>query len=86
MVEHVVEHEGEPFGGSECLEHDEQGETDRVGEKSFLLRVDVVVAVWECRGCVLDVFDMFGVIFQGTLRVSTSVSAACPGKRARQLL
>jgi hypothetical protein len=35
-VEHIVQHEGEPFGRSECLEHDEQGETDRVGEKTRL--------------------------------------------------
>jgi hypothetical protein len=33
-VEHVVEDGGEPFGGSPGLEHDEEGETDRVGKQA----------------------------------------------------
>ena len=37
--EHVVQHEGEPLGGSQRFEHDEQRETDRVGQQRFLLRI-----------------------------------------------
>ena len=38
--EHVVQHEREPLGGSQGLEHHEQRETDRVGQQRFLLGVD----------------------------------------------
>jgi hypothetical protein len=34
-----VEHKREALGGSETVEYDEQGETDRVGEEGFLLGV-----------------------------------------------
>jgi len=37
--EHVVEDEGEPLGGRQRLEHDEQRESDRVGKQPFLLGV-----------------------------------------------
>ena len=39
IAEHVVQHEREPLGGRERLEHDEQREPDRVGEQRLLLRV-----------------------------------------------
>jgi hypothetical protein len=32
-----VEHEREPLGGIERVEHDEQRESDRIGELCFLL-------------------------------------------------
>ena len=43
--EHVVQDEGEPLGGRERLEHDQQGEPDRVGEQRLVLGVDGVGAV-----------------------------------------
>jgi len=30
--EHIVQHERDPLGGSQRLEHHEQGETDRGGQ------------------------------------------------------
>jgi hypothetical protein len=41
-AEHVVQHEREPLGGSQRVEHHEQREPDRVGEERFLLGVDAV--------------------------------------------
>jgi hypothetical protein len=43
--EQVVQHEREPLGGSERLQHHEQRETDRVGQERLLLGVDAVGAV-----------------------------------------
>ena len=43
--EHVVQDEGQPLGGGERLEHDQQREPDRVGEQRLVLRVDGVGAV-----------------------------------------
>ncbi len=37
--EHVVQHEGEPLGGSQGLQHHQQRQTDRVGQERFLLGV-----------------------------------------------
>ena len=37
--EHVVQHEGEPLGGSQGLQNDQQRQTDRVGQQRFLLGV-----------------------------------------------
>ena len=42
-AEHVVQHEGEPLGRRQRLEHDEQREADRVGEQRLLLGVGLVV-------------------------------------------
>ena len=42
--EHVVQHERQPLRGSERVEHDQQGEADRVGEQRFVLRIDPVGA------------------------------------------
>jgi hypothetical protein len=41
--EDVVEDEGEPLGGSERVEDDEQRQPDRVGEQRLLLGVDAVL-------------------------------------------
>ena len=41
--EHVVKDEREPLGGGERVEHDEQGQTDRISEQRLLLRSDGVV-------------------------------------------
>ena len=38
--EQVVQHEGQPLGRRERLEHDEQREADRVGEQRFVLGVE----------------------------------------------
>lgn len=40
--EHVVQHEGEPLGGAQMFEHDQQRQPDRVGEQRLLLRVGAV--------------------------------------------
>ena len=37
--EHVMQHKGEPLGGSQGLEHHQQRETDRVGQERFVLGV-----------------------------------------------
>jgi hypothetical protein len=37
--EHVVQDEGEPLGGRERVEHDQQRQADRVGEHRLVLRV-----------------------------------------------
>ena len=42
--EHVVQHEREPLGGRERLEHHEQRETDRVGQQRFVLGVEPIRA------------------------------------------
>jgi hypothetical protein len=41
--EHIVQHEGEPLGGSQHFEHHEQRETDGVGEQGFVLGVDRIL-------------------------------------------
>ena len=43
--EHVVQHEGEPLGWCQCLEHDEQREPDRVGKQRLVLGIDAVGGV-----------------------------------------
>ena len=43
--EHVVQHEREPLGRLERLEHDEQREADRVGQHRLVLRVGPSAAV-----------------------------------------
>jgi hypothetical protein len=43
--EHVVEHEREPLGGSQRLEHDEQRHADRVGKEGLVLGVGAVGAI-----------------------------------------
>ena len=40
--EHVVQHEGQPLGGSQGLQHHQQRETDRVGQERFLLGVAAI--------------------------------------------
>ena len=42
--EHVVQHEGQPLGGAQRVEHDEHREPDRVGEQRLLLGVGRVRA------------------------------------------
>jgi hypothetical protein len=42
--EHVVQHERQPLGRRQRVEHHEQGEADRVGEQCLLLRVGVALA------------------------------------------
>jgi hypothetical protein len=37
--EHVVENEGQTLGWRQTIEHDEECETDRIGQESLLLRV-----------------------------------------------
>jgi hypothetical protein len=37
---HVVQHERDAFGGRERVEHDEEGDPDRIGENHLALRVD----------------------------------------------
>ena len=39
-AEHVVQHERQPLGRSERVEHHEQRKPDRVGDQRLLLRVD----------------------------------------------
>jgi hypothetical protein len=41
-VEHVVQDEREPLGRRERVEHDHQGQTDRVREQSLVFRIDRV--------------------------------------------
>ena len=41
--EHVVQHEREPLGRCQRLEHDEQREPDRVREQRLMLRVDALL-------------------------------------------
>ena len=41
-AEHVVQDEGEALGGGQRLEHDEQGEPDRVGQLGLVGRVGVL--------------------------------------------
>ena len=43
--EHVVQHEREPLGRAQRLEHDEQREADRVGQQRLVLGVGAVLAV-----------------------------------------
>ena len=38
--EHVVQHEGDPFGGRQRVEDDEHREPDRVAQQGFLLGID----------------------------------------------
>jgi hypothetical protein len=40
--ERVVQDKGESLGGSECVEHHEQCETDRVRQQRLVLGVDPV--------------------------------------------
>ena len=54
-----MEHKGEPFGGSQGFEDDEQGETYGVGKQGFLFGVDVVVVVRDF------VWRVLGVLFEG---------------------
>jgi hypothetical protein len=42
--EHVVQHEREPLGRSQRLEHNEQREADRVDQLRFVLGVGLVAA------------------------------------------
>jgi hypothetical protein len=44
-TEHVVQNEGESFGGAQRLEDDEQGEPDRVGQQRLVLGVGAVGSV-----------------------------------------
>src|SRR2546427_482911 len=44
QVEHVVQHERDPLGGSQRLEYHEQRETDRLGQERVVLGVDPGVA------------------------------------------
>jgi hypothetical protein len=39
QVEHIVQHERDPLGGTQRFEYHEQRETDRVGELRFVLGV-----------------------------------------------
>ena len=41
--EHVVQHEGDPFGGRQRVEDDEHREPDRVAQQGFLLGIDPVL-------------------------------------------
>ena len=41
QLEHVVEHEREPLRRGQGVEHDEQGEPDRVGQQRLLLRLEL---------------------------------------------
>ena len=41
--EHVVQNERKPFGGSQCVEYDEQGDAERVGEQGLVLGVTRVL-------------------------------------------
>jgi hypothetical protein len=43
--EDVVQHERQPLGGLQRLEHDQEGEADRVGQERLVLRVRPVRAV-----------------------------------------
>jgi hypothetical protein len=40
QVEQVVEHEGDPLGRGQGVEHDQQGQTDRVGQQRLLVRLE----------------------------------------------
>jgi len=51
--EHVMQHEGMPFRGIQCLQHDEQGRAHRVGQQCLVLRVDPVFAARDGLGQVL---------------------------------
>ena len=42
--EHVMQHEGEPLGGSQGLENDQKRQADRVGQQRFLLRVAPILS------------------------------------------
>jgi hypothetical protein len=45
-----VQHEREPLGGRQPLEHDEQGETDRIRKQRLLLGVDPVLGAHDRLG------------------------------------
>jgi len=71
-TEHVVQHEREPLGGGERLEHHQQREADRVGQERFVLGV----------GLVREAHDRVGHaraqgVPQATPRVLSGASAAC---------
>src|SRR5829696_1684845 len=42
--EHVMQHEGEPLGGSQGLQNDQQRQADRVGQQRFVLRVAPILS------------------------------------------
>ena len=71
-AEHVVQHEREPLGGRQRLEHDEQREPDRVGQQRLVLGVDPVR-----RGSRSD----RARARRAAPRGATCASAACSGTR-----
>ena len=50
QVEQVVQHERDPLGGSQRFEHNEQRQSDRVGQERFVLGVDAGLAARDRRG------------------------------------
>ena len=73
--EHVMQHEREPLGRTQCFEYHEQRETDRVGQQCLLHRVD--------RVCPAD--DRVGHVTSRGSSHRTCASATCPGTPARRL-
>ena len=70
--EHVVQDEREPFGGSERLEHDVEGEADAVGDQSLVLG----------RGRAVDRHDRLGHPRADELLAARPPrTGACPGRR-----
>jgi len=49
-VEHVVQHEGEPLGGSQRFEYHQQRGTDRIRHYRFVFGVDPGRSVHDGRG------------------------------------
>jgi hypothetical protein len=42
-AKHIVQHEGQPLRRSQLFEHNEERQTDRLGEGRFLLRLDAIL-------------------------------------------
>ena len=71
--EHVVQHEREPLGRRQRLEHDEQREPDRVGQQRLVLGVGAVGAVDDRLGQAQR---------RAAPRAASCASAACSAPRA----
>ena len=73
--EHVVQHERQPLGGRQRVEHHQQREADRVGQHRFVLGVGVGRRLGDRIGHAAR---------PAAPRAATCASAACPGTPGRR--
>jgi hypothetical protein len=82
--EHVVQHEREPFGRRERLQHHQQRQPDRVGEHRLLLGVAAVLRADDLVWC-LRLEGVLAAPLAGAQRVEAHSSHHCGQPRTQVL-